>query len=103
MVQDAPINYLNLYIYIINMAGLKAYEVLAYLKTRQNPKQIFTTIISADNEKAAQEKIFALIGSRHKLARRFINIQKIQKLNDGQSRRHSENLVRQLPSSLERS
>ncbi|MBN2734210.1 MAG: 50S ribosomal protein L18a [Methanomicrobiaceae archaeon] len=45
--------------------------------------QPFTKVISASNEKQATEKIYTIIGSKHRLKRNYIKINGI-KLIDGE-------------------
>ncbi len=37
----------------------------------------YTKVIDAPNEAQAKERIFAVIGSKHRLKRRYINIQSV--------------------------
>lgn len=37
----------------------------------------YTKVIAAPNEAQAKERIFAVIGSKHRLKRRYINIQSV--------------------------
>lgn len=55
---------------------LKQFEVKGEYRELQNWKP-YTKVISAPNEKQAEERIFSVIGSKHHLKRMYIKINSI--------------------------
>ncbi len=47
--------------------------------------QKFSKEVSANNEKNALEKVYADLGSKHKVKRRFIKIEEVKELGEGKN------------------
>ncbi len=59
---------------------MKAYEVKGQLMTSHRDWKPFTLEVASADDKAAVEKTLALMGSRHKVKRKFIKIEGIKAL-----------------------
>ena len=59
---------------------MKAFEVRGQLMTSHRSWKKFTLEVASADEKAAVEKTMALMGSRHKVKRKFIRIEGIKPL-----------------------
>lgn len=59
---------------------MKAFEVKGKLKVSKKSWQPFAIEVASPNEKAAIEKTMALMGSRHKVKRKFIRIDGVKSL-----------------------
>jgi large subunit ribosomal protein LX len=55
---------------------LKQFEITGKYQERQAWKP-YTKVLTAPNEKQAQERIYNIIGSKHRLKRMYIQIEKI--------------------------
>jgi large subunit ribosomal protein LX len=55
---------------------LKQYEVKGKYQEKQDWKP-YTKVITAQNEKQAEERIYTIIGSKHRLKRMYIKIDSI--------------------------
>lgn len=62
------------------MAKKKAYRVSGVFKTRGGRTQDFSKEVLCESKKAAEEKTFSDIGSRHRVKRRDMRINEITKL-----------------------
>lgn len=54
------------------------YEVKGYFKMGRTSHQKFTKQVEAENEEFAKEKIYSIIGSKHRVKRRNIEIKEIK-------------------------
>jgi large subunit ribosomal protein LX len=59
---------------------MKAFEVKGQLMTSHRRWKPFTLEVASADEKAAVEKTMALMGSRHKVKRKFIKIEGVKGL-----------------------
>ena len=59
---------------------MKAFEVKGQMMTARRNWQPFALEVAASDEKAAVEKTMALMGSRHKLKRKFLQIDGVKTL-----------------------
>jgi len=59
---------------------MKAFEVKGQLMTSHRDWKQFTLEVASADEKAAVEKTMALMGSRHKVKRKFIKIDGVKAL-----------------------
>lgn len=59
---------------------MKAYEVSGQFMISRKRWQPFAIEVAAEDEAAAREKTFALMGSRHKVKRRFVKLEDIRPL-----------------------
>jgi large subunit ribosomal protein LX len=59
---------------------MKAFEVKGQLMTSRRDWKQFTMEVASADEKAAIEKTMALMGSRHKVKRKFIKIDGVKAL-----------------------
>ncbi len=53
---------------------MKAYEIKGEFRISVTRWQPFTIEVATADEPAAREKVFALIGSRHRIKRQFVKI-----------------------------
>lgn len=61
---------------------MKAFEVKGQLMTSHRNWKQFTLEVASADEKAAVEKTMALMGSRHKVKRKFIKIDGVKALKN---------------------
>ena len=59
---------------------MKAFEVKGQFMMSRRAWQPFAMEVAADDESAAKEKTMALIGSRHKVKRKFVEIEGVRVL-----------------------
>ncbi|WGI16766.1 50S ribosomal protein L18Ae [Methanonatronarchaeum sp. AMET-Sl] len=57
------------------------FEVNGYFDMGSNKNQKFKKVIEAENEETAREKIYSILGSKHRAKRRQIQIKEIKKQN----------------------
>ena len=60
---------------------VKVFRVRGLMKYRTGDVQPFTIEVTALSEEQALEKVYSLLGSRHKLKRRNIKIQSIEEVS----------------------
>jgi large subunit ribosomal protein LX len=60
---------------------MKAFLVSGKFKISERNWQNFNIEVASGDENAAREKIMTILGSRHKVPRRLIDIQKVQELD----------------------
>jgi large subunit ribosomal protein LX len=60
---------------------MKAFLVSGKFKISERDWQNFNIEVASDDENAAREKIMTILGSKHKVPRRLIAIQKVQELD----------------------
>lgn len=63
-------------------AELKNYELKGEF-LEKGAKRKFSKVVSAQNEKYAKEKVFALLGSKHRIRRRFVNFESVGEYKEG--------------------
>ncbi len=68
---------------------MKAFEVKGQMMGAHRNWQPFALEVAADDEKAAVEKTMALIGSRHKLKRKFLQIDGVKALGTDEITDHA--------------
>ena len=68
---------------------MKAFEVKGQMMTVHRKWQPFALEVAANDEKAAVEKTMALMGSRHKLKRKFLQIEGVKTLGADQITDHA--------------
>jgi large subunit ribosomal protein LX len=68
---------------------MKAYEVSGEFVMSRRKWQPFALEVAAADEKAAIEKTMALIGSRHKMKRKFIKISGVKSLKTAEVSDHA--------------
>ena len=59
---------------------MNAFEVKGQFRVSHREWQSFTIEIASENEDAAVEKTFSLMGSRHRVKRQFVRIENIRAL-----------------------
>ena len=59
---------------------MNAFEVKGQFRVSSRDWQSFTIEIASENENAAIEKAFSLMGSRHRVKRQFVKIENIRTL-----------------------
>ena len=60
---------------------MKTFEIKGTFKIKSLPQQ-FTKTVSAKDKGSAENKLFSLIGSAHKVPRRFITIESIKEAKE---------------------
>ncbi len=60
---------------------VKVFRIRGLMKYRTGDAQPFTIEVTALSEEQALEKVYSLLGSRHKLKRRNIKIQSIEEVS----------------------
>ena len=60
---------------------VKVFRIKGLMKYRTGDVQPFTIEVTALSEEQALEKVYSLLGSRHKLKRRNIKIQSIEEVS----------------------
>jgi large subunit ribosomal protein LX len=60
---------------------MKAYEIKGAFRISVRNWQPFTIEVASADEPAAVEKVFSLIGSRHKVKRQFVKIEGVRAMN----------------------
>jgi len=63
---------------------MKAFEVKGQMMTAHRRWQPFALEVAAEDEKSAVEKTMALMGSRHKLKRKFLQIDGVKSIGTGE-------------------
>jgi len=71
------------------LVTMKAFEVKGQFMISRRKWQPFALEIASADEKAAVEKTFALIGSRHKVKRKFVKIDGVKALKNEEVSDHS--------------
>ena len=61
--------------------SVKVYKIRGYMKYRTGELQKFTLEIPALKREHALEKLYSLLGSRHKLKRSHIKIQEVEEVD----------------------
>lgn len=60
---------------------MKVYVVSGTFKMGLNKKQKFEKEVASENENGAKEKVYSLIGSKHRVERRLIKIESVKEIN----------------------
>jgi len=68
---------------------MKAFEVKGQFRISQRKWQPFALEVASPDEKAALEKSLALIGSRHKVKRKFVKIEGVRPLKTDEVTDHA--------------
>jgi large subunit ribosomal protein LX len=68
---------------------MKAFEVKGQFRLSMRRWQPFALEIASPDEKAAVEKSLALIGSRHKVKRKFVKIENVRSLKPDEVTDHA--------------
>lgn len=68
---------------------MKAFEIRGQFMMSHRTWQSFTIEVASADEKAALEKAMALMGSRHKVKRKFIKIENVKSLKDDEVSDHA--------------
>lgn len=60
---------------------MKAYVVSGTFKMGINKRQKFEKEVASENENGAKEKVYSLIGSKHRVNRKEIKIENVKEIN----------------------
>ena len=65
---------------VVSMVRAKTYRVTGKMRLRNGERVRFTIEVRGVSEEEAREKVYSNLGSRHKLKRRHIYIEKIEEV-----------------------